>query len=256
VNPTLTVEFLPLNSHLPPFNDVRVRRALDYAIDRAKIVRMYGGLLLASPLCQPLAPGMPGYHAYCPYTLDSRSGGAWTAPDLAKARRLVTASGTTGERVTIWGSPDEGSIPPHLPAYIASVLRSLGYRIVLRLVPSGSITPAMRQHFQLSVDGDWLPDFPSPSSYLPGFFGCHGALSNGYVCNPGLDRQMQQAIGLQVSEPPAADALWRRIDHEITDEAYWVPMVNLSAAELTSTRLRNYEFSPVGDFIADQAWLR
>ena len=56
-----------------PFNDVRVRQALNYAIDRAKIAQLYGGSSFATPTCQPIAPGLPGYRRYCPYTLHPRA---------------------------------------------------------------------------------------------------------------------------------------------------------------------------------------
>ena len=113
VNPTPTVDFIHLNTHRRPFDDVRVRRALNFAVDRAKIAGWYGGPLVATPLCQPLAPGLLGYRRYCPYTRDPRSDGRWSRPDLARAKRLVAASGTPGERVDVWGSSDD-LVPPQV----------------------------------------------------------------------------------------------------------------------------------------------
>ena len=145
-------------------------------------------------------PNLPGDRArparlppLLPVHAASQSDGAWSAPDLARARQLVAQSGTLGERVDVWGSPDEGFIPPATAAYIAGVLRALGYRVRLHLIPFASITEAMDERFQLSVDGDWLANYPDPSSYLPSFFGCGGGTSNGYYCSPALDREMHQA---------------------------------------------------------------
>jgi ABC-type transport system substrate-binding protein len=135
---------------------VRVRRALNYAIDRGAIARMYGGAAIATPHCQPLTPGMPGFRRYCPNTARPVRSGAWSAPNLARARRLVAASGTQGQRIDIWGTTD-GFVPRRVPSYVAALLRSLGYRTKLHLVPHRRITPAMRRRFQISVDGDWLP---------------------------------------------------------------------------------------------------
>ncbi len=257
VNPTYTVEFLALNTHRAPFDDVRVRRALNYAIDRRLVARMYGGDQIATPLCQPIAPGLPGFLRDCPYTRDPSDAGAWSAPDMPRARRLVTASGTRGARITVWGSTDEGFIPPGLAAYVASVLRSLGYEATSHTVPIASIRPATWSSMQVNAaGGDWLPDYPSPSAYLPEFFGCRGSLGNGTVCNHDLDRQMHAARLLQIRDPATAATLWARIDRKLVDEAYWVPLVNLGTAELVSARLRNYQFNPFGDFIADQASVR
>jgi peptide/nickel transport system substrate-binding protein len=49
---------VPFNTHLAPFNDVRARQALNYAINRATIAQLYGGPSFASPTCRPIAPGL------------------------------------------------------------------------------------------------------------------------------------------------------------------------------------------------------
>jgi hypothetical protein len=65
---------------------------------------------------------------------------------------------------------------------------------------------------------------------------------------------MARATELQLSDPRRADAAWAAVDRRITDQALWVPTVNVYAAELVSTRLRNYRNHPVWGFIASQAW--
>ena len=175
---------------------------------------------------------------------------------MARARQLVGESGTSGELVDVWGSPDEGFVPPGVAAYFAGVLRALGYRVRLHLVPLGTITKSMRAGFQLSTDGDWLAEYPDPSSYIPQFFGCAGGTSNGYFCDPALDRAMQQASRLELTDPARSAAAWAAIDRRLTDVAAWVPTVSLRDVELTSRRLRNYQYNPVWGFLADQSWVR
>src|SRR5207247_6850514 len=94
VNPVFGTEFLQINTRRPPFDKLAVRQALNYAIDRDQVARLYGGLSIATPTCQILPPGLPGYMPYCPYTLHPRHGGRWTSPNLSRARQLVAASGT------------------------------------------------------------------------------------------------------------------------------------------------------------------
>jgi len=255
-NPQFSVEFLPLNTHLPPFNNLLARQAFNYAINRAKIAQLYGGPSFATPTCEPIAPGLPGYQRYCPYTLHPRVNGAWSAPDMTRARQLVAQSGTTGDRVEVIGSPDEGFIPPTTAAYVAGVLRDLGYRVRVRLLPIASIPQAMWNSFQMTVDGDWVASWPDPSAYIPSFFSCGGANSAGYYCHPALDREMRHAELLEPTDPPKARALWETIDRQLTNDAAWAPTVSVRDIELTSDRLRNYEYNPLWGFLADQSWVQ
>jgi YVTN family beta-propeller protein len=252
-DPAFVVEFIPLNTNVPPFNSLLARRALNYAIDRRKIAEMYGGPTVATPSCQPLLPGLLGYQRYCPYTLHPTPDGAWTAPDTALAQKLVDESGTKGDVVTVWGSPDEGAVPPEEAAYITQVLRSLGYRARLHMISIGLISLPMWAKFQISVDGDWVPYYPAPSGLLPSFFACNGGTSNGYYCNPAIDREMTQATLLQLQSPAQAAAMWTKVDHQLTDQAEWVATVDLNEVDIISGGLRNYEFNPVNGFVADQA---
>jgi ABC-type transport system substrate-binding protein len=154
----------------------------------------------------------------------------------------------------MWGSADESYIPRAVPGYIASVLRSLGYRVRVHLARQAAITDAQRRRLQLSVDGDWLAQYPDPSSYLPEFFGCHGGTSNGYYCVPSLDRAMARASALRDAHPNRSAALWTAIDHRLTDAAPWVPTVSQREVDLVSRRLLNYEFNPIWGFLPDQSW--
>jgi YVTN family beta-propeller protein len=255
-NPLFAVEFFAINTHLAPFNNVLVREAFNYAIDRRVIARMYGGTAFATPTCQPLAPGLPGYRRYCPYASHPRADGAYSGPDLGYAKRLTWQSGTRGDHIDVLGSPDEGYIPPGVAAYAAGVLRSLGYRTTLHLVPFASITNTTYSRFQLDTTGDWLADYPDPSSYIPLFFSCNGGNSNGFVCDPALDRKMQKAQSLELEAPGTANTLWTSIDHTLTNQADWVPTVNVRQVDLVSKRLGNYQVNPAWGFLADQSWVR
>ena len=254
-NPQWSVNFLPLNTHVAPFNVLGVRQALNYAINRAKLVQFYGGRAFATPACQAITPGIPGYRRYCPYTLHPRANGAWSAPDMARARQLVAQSGTVGERVDLVGASPNPFTPTASTGYIAGVLRALGYRVRVSVIPYASITPAMWNSFQISNEGSWIPAYPDPSSYVPAFFSCGGSNSNDYYCDPAIDREMRHAELLELIDPPAADALWERVDRQLTDNAEWVTTVATREVEITSARLHNYEYNPVWGFLADQAWV-
>jgi peptide/nickel transport system substrate-binding protein len=157
------MDFMFLNTRVPPFDDLRVRQALSYAVDRKRIVDLRGGPLAAQPTCQLLPPPVPGYRPYCPYTLGRNPAGTWTAPDLPKAKALVAASGTRGMRVEVLAYDQFGRVG--YGRYFVSLLRRLGYRSSFRVIPKLfpdylEYAGNSRNRAQLGTMG-WYADFPS-----------------------------------------------------------------------------------------------
>ena len=121
-----------LNTRVAPFDHVRARRALNYAVDRNLFIARFGGPLVGRPTCQILPPNFPGYEPYCPYTRSPTRSGRWRGPDLVRARRLVAASGTSGMRVIVWS--DKPGVGLGM-GYVAALLSQLGYRATVKVVP-------------------------------------------------------------------------------------------------------------------------
>ena len=99
----LSTTYLFLNTRQPPFSSLKARQAISYAIDRGEIIRLLhlDSPRQATPTCQVLPAGFPGFQRYCPYTAGARDG-VWHGPDLATAVRLAHESGTTQVPVTVW----------------------------------------------------------------------------------------------------------------------------------------------------------
>jgi ABC-type transport system substrate-binding protein len=53
--------YMTLNTRVRPFDDERVRRAVNFAVDREEMVDIFGGPNLASETCQVLPPNFPSY---------------------------------------------------------------------------------------------------------------------------------------------------------------------------------------------------
>ena len=239
-----TTEFVQFNTTRAPFNDVRARQAFNLAVDRREVAQLYGGSDLATPTCQILPPGLPGYRPYCPY-----------AHDVARARTLVSASGTRGQRVTLWSWTDDPTISRGVARYYASVLRELGYRTSVRLVSHAYLAdppPAVFRQIQL-IPAAWGD---TPAGFFTTWFSCSGTSVHGYFCDPRVDREIARAQALDETQPRAATALWARLDHELIDRAIWAPVVNDHGLDFISAQVHNYEFHPYWGLIADQLWLR
>ena len=251
-----------------PFNTLAARQALNYAIDRNKLIQLIGGPLTAQPTCQILPPGLPGYRPYCPYTLNPRPVGMWTAPNLAQAEHLVSVSGTRGAKVTVITGAFGTKIPVQATGrYLVSVLDQLGYRASLQVIPGGNGNAYnrrlydSRQRMQVGWFG-WYQDYPAPSDFITPLLTCHSFLPGNPAnlnaaefCNHRIDAQVGQALALQVHNPSTAAALWAHIDHELVGQAPWVPVYNPRSLVMLSTRVGNYQFNPYWSLLIDQLWV-
>jgi peptide/nickel transport system substrate-binding protein len=251
-----TTDFVQFNTTRPPFDDVRVRRALNLAIDRRAIVRLYGGSALATPTCQVLPPGAVGYRRYCPYTRGANAAGVWRGPDLARARRLVDASGTGGQAVTVWGWTDDPTISADVVRYVASVLRGIGYRARVHLVKHATLehpAPSVFRRIQL-IPAAW-GEYTS-YGFVATWFGCRGSQTHGWFCDPRIDRMNAKARSLRSTDPHTAAALWSAIDRDLVDRAAWLPMINERGIDYLSDRVTNYQSHPYWGLLADQLWVQ
>jgi peptide/nickel transport system substrate-binding protein len=257
----VTIE-LGLNTRTPPFNDVRVRRALNDAIDRATLTRLLGQD--SHPTCQQLPPFIPGYQRYCPYTLHPNHAGTWTAPDLAKAKALIAASGTRGTPITLWSAPGYLTNFTGAARYLASLLDRLGYPTRIKTVNSG-VNPLVndsraRAQAFLMVQ---VPSYPAASEFLGAeYFSCRSfrpdTQSNLNVfefCDPRFDVTVRSALAAEAAGSPTATDLWAKADRQFTDQAPVVPLVTPSITDFVSNRVGDYQYNPQLGVLIDQLWV-
>ena len=259
-----SVFYLFLNTRIPPFDDVRARRAINFAADRAELVRLSGGAQLARPTCQVLPPGIAGYRPYCPYTAGPSGAGNWNAPDLARARAFVRAGGV---RATVRvGVNADDPMRVAIGRYFVRLLDRLGYRARLQTYPSVQTfyerAGRPSAHVNAGVQG-WQSNFPRASDFFPGLLSCASYQPRAQVnanaagfCKRNLDRQIRRAQTLAVGDPAASAALWGRVDRTITDAAPWVAFLNRAGIDLTSARVGNYERNEQLSVLLDQLWVR
>jgi ABC-type transport system substrate-binding protein len=245
-----------LDVTVPPFNNLKARQAVSYAVDRNRIVEAFGGPSVAVPTCQLLPPKFPGYSRYCPYTTGPAVG-LYHGPDLAKARKLVDESGTKGMSVTIRGALEGAS--PAVNAYFKQVLGQLGYKVTLHQMPDADPTWEFlsnpHNHVQVQMTG-WVVDFPLASNFYDAVVACRAARNLSEYCNRGLDERAATATALEATDAGAALRAWTEIDRTISGEAPVVPIVNPRVSTFVSARVGNYQSNQTMGALLSQLWVR
>ena len=254
-----------LNTESSPFNDLRVRQAVNYAVNRNKALDAYHQP--GRVACQVIPPNMLGYRPYCPYTLDPNDAGTWDAPDIARATRLVAESDTRGQTIKMVEWQPFGDVA----RYVASVLRDLGYRVTLKIFPTGGSNgfPAFYNYVAdsrnaVDMAGFWSVAFStSPASWFTSALVCAARAFNdpnnlnpGLYCNRRLDTEIDHAIDAQIADPAASVPLWAQIDREATLDAPWLPLLTQGGVDLVSKRVGNYQHNPIYHILLDQLWVQ
>jgi peptide/nickel transport system substrate-binding protein len=259
VNELTAIWYFAFNVRVPPFDNLKARQAVNYAADRNALVKIYGGPKLAVPTCQILPPNFPGYKPYCPYTKNPGSG-KWTAPDLAKARQLVAASGTKGASVRV--TVDTTDVAKGLGLYFVGLLNKIGYKATLQAL-SPDIQYPYCQNSKNKVQfcwSSWYQDYPAASDFLNILLGCGSYIPNSNAspniaafCDKRIQAQMDQALQQGITDASGANEKWKAIDAAVTDQAPWVSLFNPKYIDFLSKRVKGYQFSPQWYFLLGQA---
>jgi peptide/nickel transport system substrate-binding protein len=225
--PNLSYFFM--NTHRPPFDNVDVRQAVNYAISRKVLVGLAGGLASATENILP--PGYPSYkqHKLYPH-------------NLVKAKRLVAASGERGKPVTVWNHDVPGDLP--FTEYLVNVLNKLGFKAHQRVVTSSDYWSTLSKPKTKAQIGfaNWFQDYPHPLDWfgvlLDGRQTAAGRNDNyAYFDVPSVTRKIE-SLTRQPDLTTPINAQWRRLDRQVMELAPWAPFLNREAADFFSARVQ------------------
>ena len=253
--------YAPMNTRLAPFDNIKARQAVNYAIDRKALVNLFGGPVLASPVCQVLPPGFPGHEDYCPYSKDP--GTKWSAPDMEKAKQLVEESGTKGQKVTVIA--EDTAVSKSIGVYLQSMLKEIGYDAEVKPIsPNIEFTYIQNTNnkVQISVT-QWYQDYPAASDFLYILFGCESfkegsdsSINMSGFCDQAINKKMKDALALGVTDQEGANKMWAEIDKEVTDKAPMAAMFTPKHVDFVSKRLGNFQFNAQFYWMVSQSWVQ
>jgi peptide/nickel transport system substrate-binding protein len=258
--------FVGFDVRQAPFDDVRVRRAVNFAIDRELVIGFLGGPTRHRPTCQIIPPNFQGYVRFCPYTL-APEGDVWSAPDVQRARALVRAAGAVDERVRVWITDDPGGFPSGVRAvdtmsYVTDVLDDIGLRAELKIVPIGRYFGTLYAGQPPGAGGPphtylsgWISDYPGGGDFIETQFTCGGGVNVSGYCNPRLDERIDEAKQLQATDPAEANRTWTQIEHELVRDAVWAPLSNPITTYAFSSQVENVQVHPKWGPLLSQIWV-
>lgn len=219
-----------LTINLQRVTDLRVRRALNYAINREGLIKALGGAAVATPLTSLMPPNTIGYERYDAYP-------AGPTGDIDQARRLL--AGATPELV-LGVADDPGDV--EVGTQLKNDLERAGFRITVKTIPVDAKldeTKRMDNPWDLYVDS-WAADWPSGAAIIPPLFDGRGIRPEGgsntsFMNDPAINAEIDRILAL---EPGAQGASWAALDKRImTDVAPAVPLYTDVACYVFGSRL-------------------
>jgi peptide/nickel transport system substrate-binding protein len=218
-----------MNNRQAPFNDIRVRQAINYAIDPEALNRIFGGRL--HPTQQILPPGMPGYQEYKLYP----------GPDMNRAKQLIAEANPADRTITVWTNdePDRKRIGE----YYHDLLTQLGFNATLKVIAGDVYFTTIGNESTPDLDtgfASWFQDFPHPDDFFrPLLNGANILPTNGNnfskAAIPANDAKQDELLAKQLS--PEVEQQYAALDRAYMEQAVWAPYGNEQMATFVSERM-------------------
>lgn len=224
--------YITMNTAEAPFDNAKVRQAVNMAINKERVVRIVNGR--GSVANQPLPPAMPGYATdYQGY-----------AHDPEKAKVLLAEAGyPDGFETEIYAMNTDPN--PRIAQSFQQDLAAIGIKAEIKSLAQSTVIAAGGDGtapMLWSGGMAWIADYPDPSNFYGPILGCGGAVPGGWnwakYCNEEIDAMAAEADGMAGDDlAEARIAKWRDIYVKIMDEAPWAPVFNEVRFAMHSARI-------------------
>jgi peptide/nickel transport system substrate-binding protein len=203
-----------MNTKVPPFNDVKVRQAVNYAVDPAALERIYAGQIVATH--QVLPPEMPGYKQIDLYP-----------HSMAKAKQMLKEANPSDMSITVW--TDTESPNNEAGEYYEGVLKQMGFNTTLKQINADNYFTVIGNATTPNLDtgwSDWFQDYPHPNDFFQPLLAGESILptNNGNFANikePQLDKKIEELAEEQLGSKQEAE--YEKLDKEYMELAPWAP---------------------------------
>jgi len=218
--PQLQTVYVTMNVQMKPFDDVRVRKAVNMAINKDRIIKVINGRAIAAN--QPLPSRIPGF--------DKDFKGYAYDPDGAK-KLLADAGLADGFDTELYANNIDPN--PRIAQAIQQDLAAVGIRVSLKTLDQANVIAAggspNTAPMIWSGGMAWIADFPDPSDFYGPILGCGGAVQGGWnwswYCNKDREAEAQKADSIiDPAKQNERYEMWKQIFVKIMDDAPWAPV--------------------------------
>ena len=234
---TVSTFYFFMNSRTPPFDDPKVRQAVNLGVDKPALARIYAGEM--QPGCSFLPPGMPGSddaldREDCPW------GDPAKPPQLEKARSLVEQAGAAGEAVTVWGNTDDPT--PQVTQAYADMLNKIGLKAEPKIIDGGVYFQTIGNAKTAPQTGfaNWYQDFPHPKNFMFLIDGASIQPTNNQNFGNVDDPEITKGIAELNREPEITDEVagrWKDLNRKAVERAWVVPFGHRKLSTFLSERM-------------------
>ncbi len=225
----INTEFLFMNTRVKPFDDVRVRQAVNWAIDRRALMKVYSGKAVVAT--EFLPPSMPGY----------APGERYQAPDRDRARALLREAGyPNGFETRLYGWTTEPG--PRLLTVVQQQLAEVGIRASLDLGEAAGYTTMagnVSKKIPFGIYG-WYADYLDPSNFFDPLLSgsrIQPIHNNNLSVFDDQETNAMIARAMSTTDDSVRFALWRRIDRRVMEPAPVATMLHLQESRFYGARL-------------------
>jgi len=237
IEPTISTYYFWMNTQKPPFNDVKVRQAVNYAVDSAALERVYSGQIKGTQ--QILPPGMPGYKKFELYP-----------HDMEKAKELLKEANPSDMDITVW--TDTESPNNEAGEYYEGVLKELGFNTKLKILNADNYFTVIGNQSTPDLDtgwSDWYQDYPHPNDFFQPLLTGESILqtNNGNFANfdePAVNKEVtrlgEERLGSE------QETSFEELDEKVMEQAPWAPYGTrtLSTFVASNVNLESVIYSP------------
>ncbi len=234
--PGLNTYYLGLNCTRPPFDDVRVRRAVNMAVDRRRILNTVFEKR-GVPASGPIPPGL-----WKSSFFESSPVGYHYDPEQAKA--LIRAAGSKGRKIRIYISSEQDVID--IVEVVCEYLKAAGLQPEIVQRDWSALKQAVDKGEPDAFWLSWWADYPDPENFLYPLFhsASVGPAGNRTRClDPELDRLIETAQ--HTTDERQRYHLYRLAEERVIRNAPWIFMWHRADYYVIRPQVKNFRTYPI-----------